>query len=120
MKSNTLIEKQIKRKTNPTLVETVIACKKNAGWKEVASLLTGPSRKKSIVNLDRLNSEKADKIVVAGKVLGFGSLDKKMKIVAISASDSAMEKIKKAGAEFVYIMDEINKNPEAKGLTILR
>jgi hypothetical protein len=32
MKSKTLIEKQLKRKTNSELVETVIACKKNIEW----------------------------------------------------------------------------------------
>ena len=34
-------------------------------------------------------------------------------------SKQAVEKIKKSGGEFVFIVDEIKKNPELKGLEIV-
>lgn len=122
MKSKTLIEKQLKRKTNSELVETVIACKKNLKWIEVASVLASLSKNKAILNLDYVNknAKEGDIIVVPGKVLSMGELDKKIKVVALNASKTAVEKINNAKSTFVTILEEIKLNPDAKGIKILR
>ncbi len=122
MKSKTLIEKQLKKKTNSDLVDTVIACKKNKSWMEVAARLSGLSRNKVVLNLNSINrqAKEGETIVVPGKVLSVGELDKKIKIVAINASSQAIEKINNAKSTFNTILEEIKSNPEAKGVKILK
>ncbi len=122
MKSKTLIGKQLKKKTNSKLVETLIAAKKNSKWIEVASILSGPRRKRINVNLDEINknSKAGETIIVPGKILSQGEIDKKIKIVAFSFSKKAEEKLLSAKCEVSDILEEINKNPEAKGIKILK
>lgn len=122
MKSKTKIEMQTKRKTNLDLVETIRTAKKNKKWLEVASLLSTPRRKRAEINLDEIdkNSKEGEIIVIPGKVLSQGELNKKIKIVAFNFSKSAKEKILKSKSEAIYIVEEIKKNPEAKGIKILK
>ena len=120
MKSKTLIETQMKKKTNTDLVKTILACKKNPAWIEVAAILASPARNKINANLDRVNKVDGEMIVVAGKILSVGNLDKKIKVVALAASEAAIEKINKSGSTFSYIIDEVNKNAEAKGMVLLK
>ena len=67
--------------------------------------------------------EKATKdgehIVVPGKVLSNGELNKKIKITAMSFSEKAKEKLLKSKIEISNMLDEIKKNPNAKGIKIL-
>lgn len=122
MKSKSLIEKQIKKKTNTKLVETIILAKKNKEWLEVASILSGSRRKTMYFNLDEINEKVKDseKIIIPGKVLSQGEINKKIKIVAISFSEKAKEKLLKSSCEISYILDEIKSNPSAKGIKILK
>lgn len=122
MKSKTLIEKQLKRKTNPDLVQTVVASKKNAGWITVAASLSGLSNERVVFNLDFIDKQvkAGETVVIPGKVLSMGELTKKIKIVALAASKSAIEKINKNGSTFTTIIEEIKSNPEAKGIKILK
>lgn len=121
MKTKSKIEKQLQRKRNSKLIETIIACKKNKAWLKVAEILSGPRKNRTNINLEELNKKvKEEKtIVVPGKVLSQGELDKKIKIVALGFSEKAEEKLKKSGTETLTILEEIKKNPEAKGVKIL-
>ncbi len=118
MKSKTKISKQIEKKTNSELVETIKLAKKNKAWLEVASVLSGPRRNWSNLNLDELKEVKGD-VVVAGKVLSQGDVSKK-KIVALKFSERAKEKLKKDGCDFKTMLEEIKSNPEMKGLKFVR
>ena len=122
MKTKSKIEKQLQRKTNSKLVETIIACKKNKSWLKVADILSGPRRNRTNLNLEELNKKIKDEkiVVVPGKILSQGDLDKKIKIVALGFSEKAEEKLKKLGLEAFTILEEIKKNPEAKGIKILK
>jgi len=122
MVSKTKIEKKLKRKTNPELVETIIKAKKNSKWLEVSHLISGPARKQISLNLDEIDRQVGDGevAVVAGKVLGVGEVTKKFKLVALSFSQSAVEKLKKAGVEIKTIGEEIKSNPDAKGVKVLK
>lgn len=115
MKSKTLIEKQTKRKLNPELVETIIKTKKS-GWIEVASLLSRPKRKKLDANLFEINNKVKDgeTIVIPGKVLSGGEVDKRIKIIAFSFSKAAEEKLKNSKIEYSTIKEEVEKNPKQK------
>ena len=121
MKSKTLIEKQLRRKTNRELVETLILAKKNENWLKVAHILSKPRRKRNNLNLEELNKQGAsgEKIIIPGKILSRGEIDKKIKVVAIGFSKKAKEKLLKAGCELSSILDEIKLNPSAKGIKIL-
>ena len=122
MKTKQTIEKQLRRKANPILVETIIAAKKNENWREVASLLSGPRRNRPNLNLEDVDKEKKEGeiVVVPGKVLSQGDVSNKFKIVALNFSDRAREKLLKAGCEVSNMLEEIKSNPEAKGIKVLK
>ena len=122
MKSNTLIEKQTKKKTNPEIVETIRLARKNKAWVEIASSLSTPKRKRVELNLDEINDQvkEGDKIVVPGKILGVGEIDKKIKIIAINFSEGAKEKLLKSKIGICKIIEEIKINPEAKGVKFIK
>lgn len=121
MKSKSKIEKQLKRKTNPELVKTIIEAKKKKEWNEIAEILSSPGVNKICINLDKINEKikEGEIIVVPGKVLSEGEIDKKVKIVAFNFSEKAKEKILKNKGETLTILEEIKKNPEAKNIRIL-
>jgi large subunit ribosomal protein L18e len=122
MKSKVLIERQIKRKNDKELVETVIAAKKNPNWFRIAEILSSPRRKRVNINLNEIekNIDGKDLIVIPGKVLSQGEITKKAKIVAFKFSEKAKEKLIKAGCEVRSIVDEIKNNPDAKDIKILK
>ena len=116
------IEKKLRRKENPELVRTIILLKKNKEWKPLARFLSRVKRKQIKKNLEEINKNSAqgDNIVVPGKVLGKGKLEKKIRIIAFSFSEKAREEIKKSGSETRTIQEEINKNPKAEGVKVLK
>ena len=122
MKSKSTIEDQLRKKTNPTLVDTIIQAKKKAKWLEIAAILSSPRINRININLDKLNKEakEGEIIIVPGKVLSQGEISKKIKIAALSFSEKAKEKILKAKGEILELAEEIKKNPEAKGVKILK
>ncbi len=121
-KSNTKIEEQLKRKRSSELVETIIFGKKKSPWKEVTRVLSGPTKARTNVNIDKLSkmAKQGEVLVVPGKVLSLGEIDKKIRVVALSFSEKAKEKLNKAGCETLTILEEIKKNPEAKDIRIIR
>ena len=122
MKSKSVIEKQLEKKANPELVKTIIEAKKKKNWLGVAAILAGPRAKRINLNLDKINEEakEGETVIVIGKVLSQGELDKKIKVVALSFSQKAKEKILKAKGETLTISEEIKKNPDAKNVRFLK
>jgi len=122
MKNNTKIEKHLQRKTNSELVKTIIAAKKNGKWKKIAEVLSCSRKKRRNMNLKEIDKEtkEGEKVIIAGKILSQGELNKKIKIIALNFSQKAKEKILKTKSEISNILDEIKKNPEMKGLKILK
>ena len=115
MISKTKISKRIKKKTNSNLVETILLAKKYN--QEIASLLASPTRRRIRKNLDEIDKEakEGETIIVPGKVLGQGSINKKIKVVALSFSESAKEKLKKAKCETVQVKEEFEKSKKING-----
>ena len=122
MKSKSKIGKQLERKKNSQLVKTIIDAKKKDKWLEVASILSSPRRKRVNKNLCEINKEakKGEVLVVPGKVLSQGDLNKKIKVVALSFSERAKEKLLKQDCEVITILNEIKQNPNAKDVKILK
>jgi large subunit ribosomal protein L18e len=90
-------------------------------WKRVAEDLEKSRRNRRVVNLSRINrySKEGEVVVVPGKVLGDGVLEKKLDIAAFQFSQSAIEKIKNAGGNAMTIKELLEKNPEGKGVKLL-
>ncbi len=108
--SKTKIEKQMQRKTNKQLRELIIKLKKQSGQGvEIARELARPSY--CVFNLSELNSltEPGETVIVSGKVLGCGELAHKLDLAAFGFSESAREKIKKAGGKIFEIQELIGK-----------
>jgi large subunit ribosomal protein L18e len=122
MKSKTQIDRQASRKLNPELAETIRKAKKLDKWVVIAGLLSYPRRMQISKNLDEIDREsgEGDTVVVPGKVLGTGSVSKKIRIVAAAFSESAREKLKARKCEIVQIKEEIKINPKAEGIKILK
>ena len=113
--------------TNPLLLGLIEDLKKSSVdqkvnlWKKIASDLQRPTRKRRIVNLSKINrySKENETIIVPGKVLGSGVLDHKLTISAYQFSDSAKEKLQKAGAKIIPLNELIKESPKGKKIKIL-
>ena len=111
--------------TNPELNSLIEELKKKSLdgaklWKRLAKDLGKPTRQRRIVNIYKINkfAREGETVVVPGKVLNLGELDKKINVAAFSFSDKAREKINKV-AQTMSINELIAKNPEGKKVRIL-
>ena len=122
MKTLTKIKKQIKKKTNSELVETILKAAKNEKWFRIAEIISGPRRKRMNLNLDEIDNiaKEGETVVVPGKVLQQGELNKKIKIIALNFSENAKEKLSRSKKDFATIEEEIKKNPDGKGIRIIK
>ncbi|MFP3872465.1 MAG: 50S ribosomal protein L18e [Candidatus Natronoplasma sp.] len=118
----------IEDKTNPNLVSLIKDLKDQARekdapiWRDVAERLESPMKNWAEVNLSSIQryTEDGDTIVVPGKVLGAGLLDKKVTVGAFKASRSAKESISEAGGEYLKIRELAEREPEGSGIKIMR
>ena len=90
-------------------------------WRSLEGELSGPRKNRRQINLGRLSviTNQDEVVVIPGKVLGNGQLDHKLTICAYSFSESAAEKIVKAGGKILFLPDLVNKYPNGKGVRIL-
>ncbi len=113
--------------TNPVLLDLIAELKKRSNgqsanlWKRIALDLEKPTRQRRIVNLSKISryTKENEVIIVPGKVLGSGALDHKLTISAFQFSDQAKEKIEKAGAKIVPLLELSKENPDGKKLRII-
>lgn len=113
--------------TNPILQNLIHELKKRGReqsinlWKRVANDLEKPTRQRRVVNLSSISrhTKENEVIVVPGKVLGAGTLNHKLTISAFQFSNGAIEKIEKAGAKVVPLLDLSKENPTGKGIRII-
>ena len=112
---NEKLESLIKELKKKSIVEEVKI------WKRIATDLEKPSRNRRVVNLYKidLNAKDNETIIVPGKVLATGDLNKKVTIAAYEISKQAEDKIKNSGSKVVSIMELIQKNPKGNKVRIL-
>ena len=118
MISKTKINKRKERKRKTELVETIEIAKK-ANLLDLAKKLSGPTKLQKKVNLEDLDKLKENQVLVVGKILGQGNINRKIKISALGFSESAKEKLKKAGCEMNEIKQELEKNKKLEGVKII-
>lgn len=115
------------RKTNPNLVELIRELKKRAHendapiWRDVARRLEAPSRNWAEVNVSKIARYAAENetVVIAGKLLGAGDIDKKVTVAVYKSSESARKKIERAGGKVISIMELVESNPKGSGVRIM-
>lgn len=114
--------------TNQILRSTAVALER-AGkkqkapvWLVASRLLSSPSSGRVEVNVGRLSkiSKEGEVLLVPGKVLGAGELDKKLSVCAFSFSSSARSKIESMGGNVMTVHELLKKHPDGSGVRIVR
>ncbi len=114
--------------TNVVLRELIVTLEKTSRkedapiWADVAYELSRATRKRVHVNVGRINkyAKDGDVIVVPGKVLGLGKIDKKVTVAAWAFSASAKAKIENAGGRAIGIRELLQENPKGSGVKIMK
>ena len=90
-------------------------------WKRLAVDLEKPTRQRRIVNLSKIQfySKEGETILVPGKVLGAGQVDKPTTVAAYAFSGQAKEKIEKCGGKAITIPELMQTNPKGAKVRIL-
>jgi len=107
-------------KTNPKLQNLIADLKsvsRDSGanvWQDIAARLEKPRRTHAEVNLGRIEryAQEDETVVVPGKVLGSGVLEKNVTVAAVDFSGTARTKIDQAG-EAVSLEQFVEQNPES-------
>jgi len=90
-------------------------------WKRIATDLEKSTTKRSVVNLSKIDrySKQDETIIVPGKVLSMGELNKKITIAAFTFSGEAARKITNAGSKAISIEELIKNNPKGNKVRII-
>ena len=119
------------KRTGPTNVHLArlisklkeLSAKENSPmWKRVATDLEKPTRARRVVNLSKINrySDENDLIVVPGKVLSGGLLEKKLTIIAWAFSESAIKKIEASHSKALTLSEFVKLDKkDMKGAKII-
>ncbi|MCE4603841.1 MAG: 50S ribosomal protein L18e [Aeropyrum sp.] len=90
-------------------------------WDRVAEVLERPTRRRPAVNVSKINryAREGEMVIVPGKVLGAGVLDKRVTVAALSFSMQALVKIKLAGGRAVTLEEALRENPRGTNTRII-
>jgi len=114
-------------KSNPRL-RSLIADLKSAArdgdatiWSDVAERLEKPRRTHAEVNLGRIEryAQEDETVVVPGKVLGSGVLQKDVTVAAVDFSSTARQKIDQVG-ETMGLEQAIEQYPDGSNVRVIR
>ena len=116
MKSNNILRSQA------VMLERKGRKGKSPFWRDAAKHLGAPKSTETVVNISRLSRVGDGKapVLVPGKVLGTGSLDKKLIVGAFTFSSSARTKIEKAGGEAIGIEEFVSRYPDGSGVLLVK
>ena len=114
-------------KSNPRLSRLIADLKataRNSGgdvWGDIAERLEKPRRTHAEVNLGRIEryAREDETVIVPGKVLGSGVLQKDITVAAVDFSGTAKTKIDQVG-EAVSLETAVERNPEGSEVRIIR
>ncbi|MCI0496770.1 MAG: 50S ribosomal protein L18e [Thermoplasmata archaeon] len=116
-----------KSQKNDRVQELIADLKRSANehdapvWRAVANRLERPRASWAEVNLARIERVVADgeSIVVPGKVLGGGTLSKKVTVASVNWSPGAEKGIVDSGGSISTIPDMVEKVPKGSGVRII-
>ncbi|WP_458187353.1 50S ribosomal protein L18e [Haladaptatus sp. NG-WS-4] len=115
-------------KTNPRLSSLIAELKsvsRNSDadvWSDVATRLEKPRSTHAEVNLGRIEryAQEDETVVVPGKVLGSGVLQKNVTVAAVDFSSTAQTKIEQANGEPIKLEQAIEQNPNGSNVRVIR
>ena len=106
-----------------TSLEKVSRKTKKQIWKDLAERLGKPRRNNIVINVEKLGrlagQFKGKTLIVPGKILAQGTLETKIKVVAVEASEKAIEKINAKG-EFILLKDFVNDKVKVNELVMVK
>ena len=113
-------------KTNPRLNDLIAELKSTSKdtdadvWRDVADRLEKPRSRHAEVNLGRIEryAREEETVVVPGKVLGSGALQKNVTVAAVDFSSSAETKIDQVG-ETVQLEQLLEENPDGSDVRVI-
>ena len=90
-------------------------------WAAVADRLEKPRRTHAEVNLGRIEryAQEDETVIVPGKVLGSGVLQKNVTVAAVDFSSTARKKIEQVG-DAVTLEQLTEQNPEGSNVRVIR
>ena len=114
-------------KTNALLLQLIENLKKASWkngapiWRDIAKRLEKPARNWAEVNVSKLDkiANEGETLIIPGKLLGAGSMTKKVTVAAYAYSGSAAKKVAEAGGKPLTIRDLMDKNPKGAGVRIV-
>ncbi len=113
-------------KTNPRLNDLIAELKSTSRsadadvWRDVADRLEKPRASHAEVNLGRIDryAREEETVVVPGKVLGSGALQKSVTVAAVDFSASAETKIEQVGKP-VSLEQLLEENPDGSNVRVI-
>jgi large subunit ribosomal protein L18e len=114
-KKSERIEKENLRRFLDRLAEASKGAKGEGLGGEIRRLASRSKRQRVAVNVGKIArcAKADDRVIVPGKVLGSGEIDKRISLCAVEYSAQALQKLKKAGCSTVGI-EEILKGGKAR------
>lgn len=112
--TKTKINQRMQKKNSSVLVETIFLAKKN-NLINLAKAISVSTRRQAKVSLEKINNTEAKEVIIPGKVLSNGEINKKIKVYALGFSEKAKEKLKKAGCEYKIILEALQKKEKLNG-----
>jgi len=114
--------------TNPQLIELISVLRKTSKeqnapiWLDVADYLAKTRSTRIAVNLSSINrhTEKADIVVVPGKILASGTLNHSVTVASFEASSVAKAKLATSNSTYITIKELLEKNPTGSKVKIIR
>lgn len=103
----------------------LLSVRKAAGdsrfWKRVESLLSRPRSRLAEVNVGKIArlTQKGDRVVVPGKVLGKGEINHSVTIAALSFSSTALSKLRSAGCKVMRLDEFTMVEQKGSGVKII-
>lgn len=114
--------------SNPVLRRTSVmlerAGKKQKAqiWGVASAMLSNPAKTRVAVNLGRISrvADEGQAIFVPGKVLGTGTMGKKLTVGAYSFSAGAKSKIEASGGSALSVEEFLKKYPKGSGVRLVK
>ena len=112
-----------KNETTATLIQELkrLAIEQDSKlWKRIATDLEKPSRQRRVVNIYKIEegTKDGETVIVPGKVLGMGELNRKINVAALTFSEEAKQKINAQG-KAMSIKELMTQNPKGSKVRIL-
>jgi large subunit ribosomal protein L18e len=91
-------------------------------WRQASMMLSSTKAQRVEISLGRMSriAEAGSTLLVPGKVLGDGILDKKLVVGAFSFSTTARTKIEAAGGSALSLEQLVKKHPKGSGIKLVR